>query len=95
MADLSKQLTVEITVFDLHAVEDKIRSDPKKYGLTNLTDPCLADMFTTTTACSNPDERYFWDQYHPTRKVHQIIGEAMAAVLREVISFSVSRIVPG
>jgi phospholipase/lecithinase/hemolysin len=78
MAELSKQLGIEITVFDLQAVEDKIRSDPGKVGLTNLTEPCLSDMFDTT-ACDNPDERYFWDPYHPTRKVHQIIGEAMAA----------------
>jgi len=79
MADLSKQLNIEIIVFDLQGVSDKIRSDPQMYGLKNLADPCMADL-DSTTACNSPDEYFFWDPVHLTRRVHQIVGEAMAAV---------------
>jgi phospholipase/lecithinase/hemolysin len=79
MADLAKKLNIEITVFDHQAISDKIRNDPQKYGLTNLTDPCMADYWATTS-CKNPDEYFYYDPFHPTRVVQQVIGEAMAAV---------------
>ena len=79
MADLSTQLQIEINIFDFQAIEDKIRSDPQKYSLKNLTDSCMADYWAIT-ACENPNEYYFWDPFHNTRKVNQIFGEAMAAV---------------
>ena len=78
MADLAKKLNIEITVFDYQAISDRIRSDLQKYGLKNLTDPCLADYWATT-ACKNPDEYFYYDPFHPTRVVLRVIGEAMAA----------------
>ena len=79
MDALSKKLNILVNVFDIQAVSDKIRSAPQQYGLKNLADPCMADL-DSTTACNSPDEYFFWDPVHPTRRVHQIVGEAMAAV---------------
>jgi cholinesterase len=79
MADLAKQLKVEINVFDFQAAEDKIRSDPAKYGITNTSEGCLPNMISTKV-CANPDEHYYWDPYHPSRVVQKIIGEEMAKV---------------
>jgi phospholipase/lecithinase/hemolysin len=75
---LSGQLDgVEIALYDHVAISDEIRSNPQDFGLTNVNDPCQP-VFPVEARCSAPDEFYFWDEYHPTRKVHQIIGEDMA-----------------
>lgn len=35
-------------------------------------------VFPIEPRCANPDQYYFWDEYHPTRRVHEIIGEDLA-----------------
>lgn len=77
---LSQQLGVEIALYDHVAISDEIRANPTNYGLTNVDNPCQA-VFPVEPVCSAPDEYYFWDEYHPTRRVHQIIGEDMASVV--------------
>ena len=74
---LSQQLDVEIALYDHVAISDEIRSNPQNFGLTNVNDPCQA-VFPVEPVCAAPDEFYFWDEYHPTRRTHQIIGEDMA-----------------
>ena len=76
MEKLASQLGVDITVFDYTGISDRIRDNADQYGLTNLTEPCI--VFPKYETCKSPDEYYFWDDYHPTSRVHQIIGEAMA-----------------
>ncbi|MEM8780942.1 MAG: SGNH/GDSL hydrolase family protein [Cyanobacteria bacterium P01_G01_bin.49] len=73
---LTQQLNAEIALYDHVAISDEIRSNPEKYGLSNLDDPCQP-VFPIEPVCSTPDQYYFWDEYHPTRRVHQIIGEDM------------------
>jgi phospholipase/lecithinase/hemolysin len=75
---LSQQLDdVEIALYDHVEISNKIRSNPQDFGLTNINDPCQA-VFPVEPVCAAPDQFYFWDEYHPTRRVHQIIGEDMA-----------------
>lgn len=74
---LNQQLEVEIALYDHVAISDEIRANPGQYGLSNLADPCQP-VFPVEPVCSDPDQYYFWDEYHPTRRVHQIIGEDMA-----------------
>ena len=75
---LSQELNdVEIALYDHVDISNEIRSNPQDFGLTNINDPCQA-IFPVEPVCAAPDEYYFWDEYHPTRRVHQIIGEDMA-----------------
>ncbi len=76
MADLAQRLNIKISLFDFTAINEQIRSHPGQYGFTNLTDPCVP--FQTREICAKPDEYYYWDLIYPTRRVHQILGEAMA-----------------
>ena len=78
--ELKSQLKIEITIFDYVTLSTKIRKNPSDYGLSNLTDACQPVLFLVKPACASPDQYYFWDEAHPTRRVHQIFGEAWAAV---------------
>ncbi|MEO1300424.1 MAG: SGNH/GDSL hydrolase family protein [Cyanobacteria bacterium J06636_16] len=74
---LSEQLGVEAVLYDHVAISDKIRSNPETFGLSNIDDPCQP-IFPVEPLCSNHDAHYFWDEYHPTQRVHQIVGNDMA-----------------
>ena len=74
---LSQQLGVEIAEYDYTGISNLIRSKPGDYGLINVNDPCQPTFPEIKPACSTPDQYYFWDEYHPTRRTHEIIGEDM------------------
>ncbi|MEM7727538.1 MAG: SGNH/GDSL hydrolase family protein [Cyanobacteria bacterium P01_A01_bin.45] len=73
-----QELDVEIALYDHVDISNEIRSNPQNYGLTNIDDPYQPVFPIESPADSSPDEYYFWDEYHPTSRVHQIIGEDMA-----------------
>lgn len=80
---LNKQLGVEVALYDHVAISNKIRSTPATFGFTNINDACKL-LYTTgglEPGCSTPDNYYYFDEIHPTRRVHQIIGEDMANFL--------------
>ncbi|MGV2829619.1 hypothetical protein [Myxosarcina sp. GI1(2024)] len=45
--------------------------------MSNVNDP-YQPVFPVEPPGDNPDEYYFWDEYHPTRRTHEIIGDDMA-----------------
>ena len=71
---LESQLGIDIELYNHVAISDEIRANPEEYGLTNIDDP-YQPVFPVEPPGENPDEYYFWDEYHPTRRVHEIIGE--------------------
>jgi phospholipase/lecithinase/hemolysin len=82
MKALAKELGVTIQVFDHPALSERIRSNPGQYSLTNLDEQCVEwtevpDGWPTGETCASPDGYYFYDERRPTRRVHEIIGEAI------------------
>ena len=73
---LEEELGVDIVLYDHTAISDEIRENPQDFGLTNINDPAQP-VFPVEPPVENPDEYYFWDEYHPTHRVHEIIGEDM------------------
>ena len=55
-----------------------MRSNPEQYGLTQLDEPCTKFVESYDGLCDKPDEYYYYGYYFLTRRVHQIMGEAMA-----------------
>jgi phospholipase/lecithinase/hemolysin len=79
MAKLEQQLNIKIDLFDYTALNDLIWNNPAQYGFTNLTDQCgNGTTVETITVCETPDEYYWWNDLYPSRRAHQVIGEAMA-----------------
>jgi phospholipase/lecithinase/hemolysin len=80
---LNKQLGVEVALYDHVVISTRIRSNPVAYGFTNINDACRL-LYTTAglePGCSTPDNYYYYDEIHPSRRVYQIIGEDMANFL--------------
>ncbi|MBE9061954.1 SGNH/GDSL hydrolase family protein [cf. Phormidesmis sp. LEGE 11477] len=74
---IAQQENVEVALYDHIAISNKIRANPQTYELANVIDPCQP-VFPVELRCEAPREHYFWDEYHPTERAHQIIGEDMA-----------------
>jgi phospholipase/lecithinase/hemolysin len=66
---------VNLMLFDLHGVVNEIIADAKYFGFKNTTEACGGDR--------NPKEFIWWDQIHPTSKVHQLIARASLETLCE------------
>ena len=53
-----------------------------RFGVTNVTAPCLTFVGNVVTAqCANPDAYLFWDPIHPTGRVHQLLADFVVDTL--------------
>lgn len=69
--------------FDVYSAFENILANPGAYGLSNVTDKA----YDGTSVVSNPDEYLFWDQVHPTRAGHALLGnQAYTEVIPEPTS---------
>jgi phospholipase/lecithinase/hemolysin len=84
--DLALDAIVGIDDLDLWQVDTfdrlgEVLDNPGRFGLTNVTDPCLSGYFVNAPTggdielCSNPAEYAFYDAVHPTSTVHAILAE--------------------
>lgn len=67
---------------DVQALFTSLRNNPSLLGLTDVTHSYLS---TGGVA----DEFMFWDEIHPTRVVHEYLGNQAAALVPEPASFAV------
>ena len=81
---------VNLQFFDTFALMVSVFHAPEKYGLVNVTAPCLANwkIFIEgigghpAQICENPDSYFFWDGYgHPTAKVHRMLAQEVMKLL--------------
>jgi phospholipase/lecithinase/hemolysin len=84
LSGLSKQTGLNIIPLDVDSLFGQAIATPQKFGFTNVTDPCLNSQ--TSTSCANPDEYFFWDQLHPTKRTHSILAQAAFAAVPEPTS---------
>lgn len=79
---------LRIELFDTFGTLDRVLNNPIAYGIDNVTDSCLAidkdgslnyvTSHTTRSSCVDADRRAFWDLLHPSRRTHEIVGDAVA-----------------
>ncbi|NLK97916.1 SGNH/GDSL hydrolase family protein [Defluviitalea saccharophila] len=72
-----KDLDVSILLFDHTKVSNKIVKNPEKYGLVELSQECQSTYPEVKPARENPDQYFFWDEWHFSRVAHNIFGEEM------------------
>ena len=67
-------------------------ANPAAYGLTNVTDPAAPGLevgdstYDTNLIVPNPDQYLFWDELHPTRVGHSILGQYAMTAIPEPVS---------
>ena len=76
---LSDQREIDIFQLDIFGMFEEMLLDPAIFGFTNVTNPALDDE------PANPDEYLFWDDVHPTRVAHQLIGLEAADLITSLI----------
>ncbi len=71
----------KITRFDLFDFFNDLIENADYYGFSNTTDACFNSADTTfhpdCNSGSNFDEFVFFDEIHPTARVHELVGEAL------------------
>jgi outer membrane lipase/esterase len=67
-----------IIPLDITALMDSAIANPTRYGFTNGTQAC---MNSAESICGQPDQHIFWDNIHPTAKMHQLISNYAIDVL--------------
>lgn len=72
---------IKIVNFDVYSLYNEVINHPRKYGLTNVSDPCLKDR----SVCQHPEEFLFWDNVHPTEVAHQILGQNAFSLIFKLI----------
>jgi phospholipase/lecithinase/hemolysin len=72
---------LNIVRFDVFRALNEIVAAPGAFGLTNVTQPCIAVNTNAQPFCANPDTFLFWDGIHPTAAGHRILAERARSAL--------------
>jgi len=82
---LEEHNDIEIAEFDLFRLFNRLVKNADKHGFTNTTDACFSSVtFSFHPDCNfglNFDQFIFFDEIHPTARVHAMVGEAMAEAM--------------
>lgn len=83
--ELEKELNIDITTFDITKVTDSMVSNSNKYGFSefvNVVQPTWPEVLPAVT--ENVESYMYFDEWHPTAKMHKIIGEALYKTIKNV-----------
>lgn len=95
LADFAMEhLEASVITFDFATFQAGLAANATALGFTDTTTPCYslgvagtsAAALNPAAACTNPDQHTFWDGVHPTGRVHQLWGEALAGQLRPIVT---------
>lgn len=78
---LEEDSDVDIIQFDLFKFFNKLVKKADDFGFTNSTEACFSTVNFTFHVDCNFDEFVFFDEIHPTARVHALVGDAMAEAL--------------
>jgi len=75
---LEASLGINIRLLDVFSIGKEIKADPGAYGITNTTLGAL-----TSGNAASADQFAYWDELHPTTRVHDLFANAAFAIIPE------------
>lgn len=82
-----EEFEINVTEFNLFKYFNKVIKKAEKFGFTNTTDACFSSItFTFHPDCNygaNFDKFFFFDEIHPSARVHDILGKAFFDAINE------------
>jgi phospholipase/lecithinase/hemolysin len=66
---------MNISSVDFFAYTIWMKENSEAFGFTNVTDACITPYVTAGAICEDPDAYFWWDDLHPTKKVHALLAE--------------------
>lgn len=83
---LKCDMSRNITVIDLHAVADEIYGCPERYGIHVMSEACLQGTLKPEKGprreCRHPERYAYWDLYHPTARMHELLAQGAVHVFK-------------
>jgi phospholipase/lecithinase/hemolysin len=76
-------LPFPVVQVDIFTLSQRVAADPRKFGFTNVTEPCLDVV--AGTLCSRPGKYAYWDGIHPTTAAHRILADTFAKAINQAI----------
>jgi phospholipase/lecithinase/hemolysin len=68
LTNLEPVLNVNLSLVDIFGLSAAVQANPASYNFTNITQPLI-----TATNPVDPNQYAFWDDFHPTTKLHQLV----------------------
>lgn len=80
-----KYSQIKIISFDILPLLNSALSNPQKFGFNVVYKPCNPYWVTSygDEICNNPDDYIFFDELHPTTKIHRLFAEKISQYLQE------------
>lgn len=70
---------IDLHIIDDYGLVDAAVADPARFGLTNVSDPCLVGELV----CATPDTYLFWDEHHPTETGERLLATVALQAIPE------------
>lgn len=65
---------VSISLIDLNLGFKSLVNNPTSFGISVVDEPCFNSL-NPSTLCDNPEDYFFWDEFHLTTAAHRVVGE--------------------